>query len=353
MLGIFFARLLLCSRLKRGGHDFHWRETQRAGRAPVRAVRCCVVAMSDDFTHIRMMWLDQIFNDSELSSTAKVVAFHISTHFNRKYFANSGVLYSYPSYETLAGKTNVSVRTMARAVEKLREREHIATTEGRGRSKSLRYHAVVQPIAVPVCVNEPVSMPDKTGHECHVIEKKPDIRDTKTGHLDVGKRDTSVIRTSLNNPLKNHSGGKRENNTAFQPFQVGWSLIVFYELSKGPGKLPRPGSTFMRDMIEVQKRPNMILAHQARHGWPEINRMFESPLALPASALVGRVGNIAWEMEPVVADSAKWIEWKNEFERRGWPFPSDANGMCFPCGGVKQLDTFMNEIARKPNGAAA
>lgn len=318
-----------------------------------------VVAMSKeaspdkDFVRCRMLWLEQVYSDRKLTSTTKEAAFHLSWHFNRKRFANTGILDACPSYDFLANKMGVSVKTIYRTITALRDGNYLETAGGRGRNNTLRYHAKIRPFAVPGATEKTSSVPDKTGQTCLGIEKKQDIFDPKTGHLAAIKPDASDVQTSLNNPMKNSLDGECETDPAFQPFKAGWSLIVFYELSKGPGKLPRPGSTFMREMIEVQKRQNMILAHQARHGWPDINRMFQNPLALPASALADGVGNIALEMESVMADSAKWVEWKHEFDRRGWPFPSDANGMCFPCGGVKKLDAFMNEIAQKSCGAVA
>lgn len=308
--------------------------------------------MSDDFTRCRMMWLEQVFSDKELTSTMKVLAFQISSHFNRKHFASVGFLYAYPSYETLADKVNVTERTLSSAVAKLRERKHIETTEGRGRSKSLRYHAIIKPVAVPDAVKEPASSPDKTGSEFQVIGEKPEIDNAKTGNLATVKVETDFLRTLRDNPLKNSLSGERENDPAFEPFKAGWSLVVLDWLSKGPAPLPRPGSALMRKLIEDEKRPDMILDHQAKHGWPDINRMYERPPVLDASALAAGVGKLALEMEPVTAGSALWADWRREFERRGWPFPRDAKGMCFPRGGVKKLDAFMTVLVARQAGGA-
>ncbi|MBO1038196.1 helix-turn-helix domain-containing protein [Brucella pituitosa] len=308
--------------------------------------------MSDDFTRCRMMWLEQVFADKDMTSTMKEIAFHLSWHFNRKHFTSVGVLYAYPSYETLAGKANVTERTLTRVVTKLRERKHIETTEGRGRSKSLRYHAIIKPVAVPDAVEEPAVMLDKTRHECPVIEKKPDIGDTKTGHLEAVKVDTNVLRTSLNNPLNNSLSDTRSNDPAFEPFKAGWSLVVFDWLSKGSGRLPRPATAFLRDQIEKQGNRAIYLEHQAKHGWPDINRMFERPTALDASSLASGVGKMALEVEPVTTGSALWAEWQSEFERRGWPFPREAKGMCFPHGGPRMLDAFMSALAARQAGSA-
>ncbi|WP_247872623.1 helix-turn-helix domain-containing protein [Brucella sp. 2280] len=311
-----------------------------------------VIAMSDDFTRCRMMWLEQVFSDKELTSTMKVLAFQISSHFNRKHFASVGFLYAYPSYETLADKVNVTERTLSSAVAKLWERKHIETTEGRGRSKSLRYHAIIKPVAVPDAVKEPASSPDKTGSEFQVIEEKSEINNAKTGNLATVKVETDFLRTLRDNPLKNPSSGERAKDPAFEPFKAGWSLIVFDGLSKGPGPLPRPGSDLMRKMIEVEKRPNMILDHQAKHGWPDLNRLFERPTVLDPSALASGVGKMALEMEPVTAGSALWADWQREFERRGWPFPRDAKAMAFPRGGSRMLDAFMAALAARQAGSA-
>lgn len=307
--------------------------------------------MSDDFTRCRMMWLDQIYDDLELTSMVRDIAFRLSRYFNRKRFTEVGILDAWPSYDLLAEQAGVSTKTVYRAVTMLRERKHIETTEGRGRNRTLRYHAKIKPVAVPDAIDEPISMPDKTGHACLVIEGKPDICDSKTGHLEVVKPDTGDVQTSLNKSLKKSLSAAQAGDPAFEPFKAGWSLIVFDGLSKGSGPLPRPGSALMRNLIEVEKRPDMILDHRAKHGWPDINRMFERPTVLDPSALASGVGKMALEMEPVTAGSAPWAEWQSEFVRRGWPFPREAKGMCFPCGGPRMLDAFMTALAARQAGS--
>ncbi|MBQ0708717.1 helix-turn-helix domain-containing protein [Ochrobactrum sp. AP1BH01-1] len=308
--------------------------------------------MSDDFTRCRMMWLDQVYDDKDLTIAVRDIAFRLSRYFNRKRFNDVGILNAWPSYELLASETGVTVKTVYRAISRLRERKHIETTEGRGRSRTLQYHAKIKPVAVANAVESSVSRPDKTRHESPVIDGKPDICVPKTGHLETVKPDTNVLQTSLKKSSNKSSSEPRAKDPAFEPFKAGWSLIVFDGLSKGPGPLPRPGSALMRKLIEVEKRSDMILDHQAKHGWPDLNRLFERPTVLDPSALAPGVGKMALEMEPVTAGSALWADWRREFERRGWPFPRDAKAMAFPRGGPRMLDAFMAALAARQAGSA-
>ncbi|MCD4514148.1 helix-turn-helix domain-containing protein [Brucella pseudogrignonensis] len=307
--------------------------------------------MSDDFTRCRMMWLDQVYDDRELTIAVRDIAFRLSRYFNRKRFNDVGILNAWPSYELLASETGVTVKTVYRAISRLRERKHIETTEGRGRSRTLQYHAKIKPFAVADTVESPVSKPDKTRHECPVIEKKEDICAPKTGHLETVKPDTNVLQTSLKKSSIKSLSEPRANDPAFEPFKAGWSLVVFDALSKGHGPLPRPTTAFLRNMIEVEKRPMQVKDHQAKHGWPEINKMFERPAVLDGSVLASSVGKMALEMEPVTTGSALWAEWQGEFESRGWPFPREAKGMCFPRGGPRMLDAFMTALAARQAGS--
>ncbi|MEP9389638.1 helix-turn-helix domain-containing protein [Mesorhizobium sp. KR9-304] len=118
-------------------------------------------------------------------------------------------------------------------------------------------------------------------------------------------------------------------------------------LLAGPGALPRP-SAFIAGLIaaggEAGERER--LAHQATHGWPEVNRMHDSaavrrgvtiaPVDEPAAAAVAL-------MEAVSVGSGLWDAWKVEHERRGWPWLPDPGALQwvqFPAGGPDGLGVF-------------
>lgn len=218
--------------------------------------------MSDDFTRCRMTWLDQIYDDMKLTASDKEVGFRLSRYFNRKRFSEIGILNAWPSYETIAAEMGVTVKTIYRAVTKLRDRNHLDTSEGRGRSRTLQYRAIIK-LSV---VETPVLDTDKSGQQCPVIENKPDIHVPKTGHLETVKLDTNVLQTSLKKSLNKSLNAEPAKNPSCEPFKAGWSLAVFRKLSRGAAPLPRPSTAFLRQLIEVEKRPDMILDHQSKHG---------------------------------------------------------------------------------------
>lgn len=311
--------------------------------------------MSDDFTRARMMWLDQIFDDSDLTSTVRDVAFRISRYFNRKGFADSGNLNAWPSYQTLANEAGCTAKTVQRAINLLKDRGHVITKGNGGRSVTLTYFAVInsKPQIADCDEDAQPEIGGKGGHPCPRIGEKVDIGCSKGGHLDAEKVDTHVLQTSLNKSLNKSLSETRANDPAFEPFKAAWSLAVFDGLSRGPSQLPRPATALMRKLIEIEQRPAMILEHQAKHGWPDINRMFDQPTALDASTLAPSIRKMAFEMEPVASGSAQWEEWQSEFEARGWPFPKEAKGMSFPRGGPRMLGSFMTVLAaRQADGSA-
>ena len=311
--------------------------------------------MSDDFTRARMMWLNQVFDDSALSSTVRDVAFRISRYFNRRGFADSGNLNAWPSYQTLAKEIGCASKTVQRAINLLKDRGHIVTRGNGGRSVTLTYFAVINSKSQVVDLDrsaQPLGG-DKGGHGCPRIEEKVDIGVPKGGHLDAEKVDTHVLQTSLNKSLNKSLSETRATDPACEPFKAAWSLAVFEGLSRGPSKLPRPATALMRKLIEIEQRPAMILEHQAKHGGPDINRMFDQPTALDASTLAPSIRKMAFEMEPVASGSVQWDEWQSEFEARGWPFPRHAKGMAFPRGGPRMLGSFMTVLsARQADGSA-
>ncbi|PRA57526.1 helix-turn-helix domain-containing protein [Brucella pituitosa] len=295
-------------------------------------------ASSDDFTRSRMTWLDQVFDDPELTPVARDVAFRISRYFNRKGFSGSGNLNAWPSHETLANASGCSAKTIQRAILLLKAQGHLSTKGKGGRAVSLTYFAVF-------------NGGQKGGHERPPLTEKVDTSVPKGGHLKPEKVDTRVQQTSLNKSLNKSLNANRAGDPADDAFKAGWALAIFDELSKQPTQLPRPRTALLRNLIEVEKRPALVMEHQARHGWPEVNRMFDEPKALTPAALVPAVRGLVCEMEAVIAGSALWGEWQSEFEKRGWPFPCEAQSMAFPRSGPRGLDAFMNALRARQAGA--
>ena len=77
--------------------------------------------------------VEAIHSDPELTSTDKVVAFHIIAFFNR-YTANC-----YPSYETLAGRAKVSRRAVIKSVNRLVDDKWFSRRKWTGRGRSNWY----------------------------------------------------------------------------------------------------------------------------------------------------------------------------------------------------------------------
>ncbi|KAB0572614.1 helix-turn-helix domain-containing protein [Brucella pituitosa] len=308
--------------------------------------------MSDDFTRSRMVWLDQIYDDQALTTVSRDAAFRISRYFNRRGFASSGNLNAWPSYETLAKEAGCSPKTIQRAVTLLRERGHIVTNGNGGRSKALTYFAVIKVGTTTDEMGADIQSiaPDKGGQNCPRLVEKVDTAVPKGGHLNAEKVDKNVLQTSLNKSLIKSLSAARAHDAADEPFKAAWSIAIFDKLAKGPGALPRPGTALLRNLIEIEKRPALVLDHQAKHGWPEINSMFEQPKALEHETLAPSIRKMAFEMEAVTSGSARWKDWQCEFEARGWPFPRDAKTMSFPRGGVKALPAFMNALLARQAG---
>ncbi|NKB79115.1 hypothetical protein HED49_10185 [Ochrobactrum daejeonense] len=161
----------------------------------------------------------------------------------------------------------------------------------------------------------------KTGQTCirkQVKSARKEVRNDLQPLLNKYKYKHAGAREDYN-PVTHHSQSVEDQ---CEPYNPEWALVVFDGLSKGPGDLPRPATAFLRKLIEVDRSPLQILDHQAKHGWPEINRMFEWPKALDLASVPLEVRPMASEMEPVRSGTALWFEWRAEFEARGWPFPA-------------------------------
>lgn len=305
-----------------------------------------------DFTRARQVWVDQVGDDCELPAMAFKVAHHLSHYFNRDQFVDAGCLNAWPSYEALAGKVSCDASTIKRAINQLRERKHLETSGGRGRSQTLQYRAKIKPRVVK---SEGLNGSNKTMQNCPINEEK-EVKSASEKRSNLHEKGGgNDLQPLLNKILdKNARACERENPVTTIPYQAmedqcepynpQWALVVFDLLSRGPCSLPRPATAFLRDQIEKHGNRSMFLSHQANYGWPDINSMFDWPKVLDLASVPPAIRKMALEMEPVTAASALWIEWREAFAAKGWPFPSEAKRMSFPLGGPDALDAFMQRL---------
>jgi hypothetical protein len=289
-----------------------------------------------------MTWLDAIWADHRLNSTARDIAMRISTRFNRKRYADSGALAAWPSYDTLASEAGVTSKTVQRAVGSLRTCGHLLTKGVGGRHCSLTYYAIIsRDINTPDGENDP----DKGGQESPPLDVTRDDRGGKVdkfvpegGHLKPQKVDKNVLQTSLNKITDEILEDAREPVEA-SPARSPVGVIVLSLLAGGPARLP-PLPPFMRGKEEMF--PELVMDHQAEHGWPDLHVRCQDP-SLRSEALA----RLALEMEPVATDCDRWLAWKAEYRRRGWPMPKPLDGLaCFPACGPSKLDAFVSKIQR-------
>ncbi len=328
----------------------------------------------DDYTRLRMAWLDQVFSDEALSkSVATNVAFFISQHFNRKRFGDSGVLNAWPSYATLAGRVGCSEKSVQRAVSLLRNRGHIKTRHYGGGHVSLQYFAVIS------------SRSRKNTRDTMIYgeggQKSPpcsEIDGLRASGVDTGVHqggherpsgvDVCVPQTSLNKSLNEISdiGTQTENEPTPQTLHpadrqkareegseldvqritpAAAAVAVLSVLIKGPGPLPPPPPIVRRD-----PRPEWLMDHQAQHGWPNVYENFGNP-----ERWADAFDDLAYEMEPVAAseDNRLWRQWSAVYRNKGWPLPPAQGQLVhFPDCGPKGFDRFLARLKAALNEQA-
>lgn len=126
----------------------------------------------------------------------------------------------------------------------------------------------------------------------------------------------------------------------------------------GPGPLPPP-SGFIANLIaaggEIAARET--LAHRARYGWPEVNRMHEA--ARDGRSVTLKRGDEPPQaaldaMEAVLEGSERWNDWRAHHERMGWPWlpdPGSGRYVWMPAGGPDGLNAFHAAVSAA-NGEA-
>jgi hypothetical protein len=92
--------------------------------------------MSDDFTKRKLDWLDQVADDLELSAAKFRLAYVIARFVNRA----SGE--AWPTQQTLATTTGMTISGVQKASDALEERGHLTVVSQPGRNKSNHYQLV-------------------------------------------------------------------------------------------------------------------------------------------------------------------------------------------------------------------
>jgi hypothetical protein len=85
------------------------------------------------------------------------------------------------------------------------------------------------------------------------------------------------------------------------------------------------------------------LERQARYGWPSVNAMFEQADRRRGVPMKPEDERLKALVEAVPVGAKVHAAWRAEFERRGWPWLPDHDGMRavhFPAGGPEGLDAF-------------
>lgn len=302
------------------------------------------MTVSDNFTRFRMIWLEQILADKKINSRAYTVASCISKRFNRKEYAESGSFRAWPSYDTIAKELNITGRTVQRAVGMLKEHGHLMTKGAGGRHCSLKYYAIVKP---KISTEDSEGEQEKGGHFCPPFDVTRDKRDknvdisvAKRGHFTPQNVDKNVLLTSLNKTFEEPFEDAREPAELSQA-RAPIGVIVLSLLAVGPASLPSL-PPFLRSEQAQEQFPELVMDHQAAHGWPDLHVRCQDP-SLRSEVLA----RLAQEMEPVASDSDQWLAWKAEYRQRGWPMPIPLDGLaCFPEGGPKKLDAFLSKVQR-------
>lgn len=203
------------------------------------------MAEADQFTRLRMVWLDQVWDDVRLNSPARDVAFRISRLFNRRHFAASGELNAWPSYETLAREIDCNAKTIQRAVLLLKQHGHLVTEGSGGRHCSLSYFAVIKSAKSTMEVDggKQSKIVKKGGHICPSIEgkeaEKVDIFVQKGGHICPEKVDKNVLQISMNKSMskpmsvnnRNSSFSKTRKNQKSGKYEpASWAQMIDEEV---------------------------------------------------------------------------------------------------------------------------
>lgn len=137
-----------------------------------------------------------------------------------------------------------------------------------------------------------------------------------------------------------------------RPFGKTWCAVRLGWLLQPPEQLPKPTSFLEKLMAdESPTGHDERLAHQARYGWPMVNRMHSqadngSETHIPPNMLA--LEAVASSFEQVRIGTPLWTAWEAEHRRRGWPWLSssgDRQVSYFPAGGPAGLAAFEEAVS--------
>ncbi len=135
------------------------------------------------------------------------------------------------------------------------------------------------------------------------------------------------------------------------PFSRVWTGLWIARCLAGPGLVP-PARGYVATLIAEggERGERERRAHQARYGFPAVNRMAEA-----AARGVGhtmrpddrKLEALCEGFERMHAKSELAADWRAEFERRGWPWLPDPGGhdwFYFPAGGPVAMEAFEQAV---------
>lgn len=142
-----------------------------------------------------------------------------------------------------------------------------------------------------------------------------------------------------------------ETRVVAKPFGKLWGALRLAGLLKPHGPLPKASMFLETLMAEDSGRGERErLAHRARWGWPDVNRMHEAAghfRGVVVSAGQQRLDPLAADFEQVRVGGDLWKAWEAEHSRRGWPWmpdPGRQEWVYFPKGGPDGLAAFAAAI---------
>ncbi|MFC6490709.1 helix-turn-helix domain-containing protein [Nitratireductor sp. GCM10026969] len=130
-----------------------------------------------------------------------------------------------------------------------------------------------------------------------------------------------------------------------KPFGPLWMVARMKQLVNGPA-MKLPGLThFQRHMVETGQADEAEIRReqQAKNGWPAVNRMHDMAERRQGVMVAPALEAFAELMAAVPVGSETYEQWREEHERRGWPWLPDPGGqpvVYFPRGGPAGIEAF-------------
>lgn len=143
-----------------------------------------------------------------------------------------------------------------------------------------------------------------------------------------------------------------------KPWGPHWAGLCHREfLLVQPVPAPPPPSAFLRALLAEDSDAGHAerMRRQAEFGWPKVKRWHEAASNRRSIPVAGEDAWLADLTEFVLTTSPVFEAWRQEYERRGWPWIPDPGGMrgaYFPAGGPERLGEFEAMINRQKAEAA-